>query len=205
MKRQIKMNRNRLEELAAGRVAGGLDRKEKREFQRLLSIASDAEKAGVASILNTAALAASALPRANAPFRVFQKLMPRVLKQARTMDAAAIAGGLKFVEGNDRSAWLSLPIPGVSFKLLSLDRAKDYAVVLAKLDPGATYPAHMHFGPEEIYMLSGDLWIGEVKLWAGDFHTAAPGSRHEVNRSDGGCVIIYVISKKDLAAQLAAV
>lgn len=54
-------------------------------------------------------------------------------------------------------------------------------------------------------MLTGDLWIGKVQLSAGDFHTAAPGSHHEMNRSETGCLILYVISKKDLAAQLAAV
>jgi anti-sigma factor ChrR (cupin superfamily) len=81
---------------------------------------------------------------------------------------------------------------------------QDYAMVLGKLDAGARYPAHRHDGPEQIYILSGDLSIGDVKLNAGDFHSAAPGSAHGVNSSEQGCVILAVLSKRDLLAQFAA-
>lgn len=128
-------------------------------FTNFYSRTSDISYTTALSILRDASLAEDVLQEVytqiwknskayKAPFRVFQKLMPRVLKQARTMDASIIPDGLKFVE-NDNSGWMTLPIPGVHFKLLSLDHSKDYAVVLARLDPGATYPAHLHFGSEE--------------------------------------------------------
>jgi len=74
---------------------------------------------------------------------------------------------------------------------------KDYAVVLGKLDPGASYPPHVHTGPEETFVLSGDLFIGEIKLPSGDFHTAAAGSRHGFNHSKGGCIILGIVTKKN--------
>lgn len=195
------MRADRLEELAAASVAGGLGSKERGELRRLLRMASQADKARVASILNVGALAALSLPRVQAPPSLLHKLMPRVIQKAKTFASGKLPEGLKFVLQNDDSGWLPLPIPGAYFKILSLDDEKDYAVVLGKLDAGASYPPHTHIGPEEVYVLTGDLSFGDVKLLAGDFQTAAAGSRHDVNRSENGCTILAILSKKDLQAQ----
>ena len=68
--------------------------------------------------------------------------------------------------------------------MLSLEQERGYAVLLGKLEPGARYPAHINSGPEDFYILTGDLVIGDRKLVAGDFHHADAGSRHEENYSD---------------------
>ncbi len=201
MSQKTNMSSHRLQELAAASVAGGLSKKERSEFQRLLGTASKADKAEVASILNTGALAALGAPRTQAPTELFQKIIPRIIKGSLELNDNAVPGGLKFVLEAQSSGWFPIGVPGAYFKLLSIDDAKSYAVVLGKLDAGASYPPHKHIGPEEIYVLSGDLFIGEVKLSAGDFHTAAAGSHHAVNRSEDGCVILAIISKKDFAAQ----
>src|SRR5687768_13618437 len=102
------MSAHRLEELAAGSVAGGLDKKELSEFQRLLRDASSTDKAQVASILNTGALAALSIRREKAPFGLLQKIIPRVVKQSKELDRKVIPGGLKFVWGSDDSEWLPM-------------------------------------------------------------------------------------------------
>ena len=56
-----------------------------------------------------------------------------------------------------------MPIPGASIKLLSLERERGYAVLLGKLEPGSRYPAHVNVGPEDFYILTGDLMIGDCK------------------------------------------
>ena len=47
---------------------------------------------------------------------------------------------------------------------------------------GAKYPAHSHFGPEQVYIISGDLSIGDVRLEAGSAAGVGTG-KHE---NDGG-------------------
>ena len=89
-------------------------------------------------------------------------------------------------------------------KLLSLDEEGDYALVLGKLEAGARYPSHAHKHAESLFMLSGDLHIGDEVIHAGDFHHADAGSGHGVNWSQTGCVLLAVLSKEDLLAQFAA-
>jgi quercetin dioxygenase-like cupin family protein len=199
------MSADRLEELSAGSLAGGLDAKERREFGKLMRAASPSDKASSASLFNTGAIAALCLPQVKPSAGLLQKMMPRIIKDSKAPDAKAPSESLKFVRGGGTAEWLSLPIPGVYFKLLSMDDSKDYVVVVGKLDPGASYPPHPHFAAEETYVLSGDLWIGDVKLVAGDFHIAAAGSQHGVNRSENGCEILHIISRRDFKAQLAGV
>jgi anti-sigma factor ChrR (cupin superfamily) len=43
----------------------------------------------------------------------------------------------------------------------------------------------------------------EVVLRAGDFHHAEAGTAHDVNWSEGGCVLLAVLSKEDLLNQFA--
>ena len=71
------------------------------------------------------------------------------------------------------SGWKPLPVPGAYIKPLSLEKERGYAVLLGKLDPGTRYPAHLNAGPEDFYILTGDLFIGDRKMVAGDFHHAA--------------------------------
>jgi anti-sigma factor ChrR (cupin superfamily) len=110
---------------------------------------------------------------------------------------------LAFIPQAGDAGWLPLPVAGAFVKLLSFDPSTEYAVVLGKLAPGARYPSHTHKRSEDIFMLSGDLHIGEQQvIRAGDFHHADAGSRHDVNWSDEGCVLLAVLSKEDLLAQL---
>ena len=113
-------------------------------------------------------------------------------------------GGFAFLRDTAGSGWLPLPIAGAFVKLLSFDAANDHATVLGKLDPGARYPGHTHRHPEDIFMLSGDLHIGDqAVIRAGDFHHADAGSTHGVNCSEEGCVLLAVLAKEDLLAQFA--
>jgi anti-sigma factor ChrR (cupin superfamily) len=116
--------------------------------------------------------------------------------------APASHAGLAFLREANGPGWLPLPVAGASVKLLSFDPASAYAVVLGKLEPGARYPGHRHIHPEDIFMLSGDLHVGDDLIRAGDFHHADAGSEHGVNWSEEGCVLLCVLSREDLLAQL---
>ncbi len=107
------------------------------------------------------------------------------------------AMGLSFLMATESTSWKQLPVSGASIKLLSLERERGYAVLLGKLEPGTRYPAHVNAGPEDFFILTGDLHIGATRLDGGDFHHADAGSWHEENWSENGCTLIAVLTLDD--------
>jgi anti-sigma factor ChrR (cupin superfamily) len=111
--------------------------------------------------------------------------------------------GFLFHGGEDSRGWKELPIRGAWLKFLSIDRERGYAVLLGRLEPGVRYPAHQHEGGEELYILTGDLHIGDRRLVAGDFHHADSGTSHPVNYSIDGCTLIAVLPAEHELVQFA--
>ncbi len=61
---------------------------------------------------------------------------------------------------------------------------------LLKLSPGAKLPTHHHTIEEECLVLEGDAFIGNETVFAGDYHLAKPGSKHEVLGSHNGALLL---------------
>jgi quercetin dioxygenase-like cupin family protein len=80
--------------------------------------------------------------------------------------------------------------PGLRIKTLNQITKIGRQTFMAELSPGAEYTDHDHDQDEEIYMISGDLIIGDVVLKAGDFHVAHAGKHHPTHRTVSGCVCI---------------
>src|SRR6185295_12480056 len=120
-------------------------------------------------------------PAVKPPSGLKDKVLKRIDRGTSALNADALKTaaltGLRFLDAGERG-WKQLPVPGASIKLLSRERDRGYAVLLGKLDPGVKYPAHTNVGPEDFYILTGDLHIGDLKLRAGDFHHADAGSLH---------------------------
>jgi anti-sigma factor ChrR (cupin superfamily) len=115
----------------------------------------------------------------------------------RPTTALAALAGLRFEDSAAQKDWKALPIPGAYIKLLSLEKERGYAVLMGKLDPGTRYPAHVNAGPEDFFILTGDLVIGDRKMRAGDFHHADGGSQHAENYSVEGCTLLAVLTTDD--------
>lgn len=143
------------------------------------------------------------LPAPNLPPTLKAKVLQRIQEEARTPRrqptslAEGVEAGLRFLPHAAESGWKALPIPGAYIKLLSLQRERGYAVLLGKLDPGVHYPAHTNAGPEDFYILSGDLQVSGRALRAGDYHHADAGSAHEENYSIEGCTLLAVLTVDD--------
>jgi anti-sigma factor ChrR (cupin superfamily) len=188
------------QELASLYALGALSPSEQQAFKAELS--GNPELQALALSLQSAiAVVARAIPAVAMP----PGLKDKVLRRVEEMAAAKTAGhaspdsriGLSFAFAAGESGWKQLPIPGASIKLLSLERDRGYAVLLGKLEAGTRYPAHLNAGPEDFYILTGDLHIGDRKLVAGDFHHADTGSQHEENYSAEGCTLIAVLTTSD--------
>ncbi|MEO8426188.1 MAG: cupin domain-containing protein [Verrucomicrobiota bacterium] len=209
------MNPEQLEELAALNAAGALEGKDLDEFQRLLTNADHHTKRILARFNNIAGLLAVSLPHRQQPSPgLRRKLLTRIETEASEIrktpadilnqHTEGALSGFTFISGNEAAGWRDIRVRGAAVKLLSVDQARGYAVVLGRLEPGARYPAHKHINGEDVFVLSGDLHIGENVLRAGDFHHADAGTSHGENFSETGCTILAVISTQDLLAQFAS-
>jgi quercetin dioxygenase-like cupin family protein len=89
-------------------------------------------------------------------------------------------------------------IPGIEVRRLALDPAARRTTMMIRMAPHTSYPPHRHAGPEECYVLSGELCIGnELRMRAGDFQRAERGSEHPLQWTEIGCVLLLVSSLED--------
>jgi anti-sigma factor ChrR (cupin superfamily) len=80
--------------------------------------------------------------------------------------------------------------PGLRIKMLNQIAKIKRQTFIAEFLPGTEYVDHSHDQDEEIYIISGDLIIGDIVLNAGDFHVAYAGKHHPTHRTRTGCVCI---------------
>jgi anti-sigma factor ChrR (cupin superfamily) len=88
--------------------------------------------------------------------------------------------------------------PGIECKLLAADTERHRVSMLVRLAPGASYPAHIHAGIEELHLLAGELWIDDRKLVPGDYNYGAPGAGDDRVWSETGCTCVLITSTKDI-------
>jgi quercetin dioxygenase-like cupin family protein len=111
--------------------------------------------------------------------------------------APASTQPLQYLSSNN-GAFEPTAVPGVEVRKLHVDAAEDKVTMLVRMAAGSSYPAHRHGGPEECFVLSGDLEVGdELEMHSGDFQRAAVGSVHPVQSTRGGCLLLITSSLKD--------
>ena len=189
------------QELASLHVLGALDAGEARAFEAELCVNAELREL-VIELQRASDLMALASPHVPLPGSLREKVTARIAAAGSSggcnlPPAFAVFAGLRFDEAAESRGWKPLPIPGAFIKLLSLEKERGYAVLLGKLEPGTRYPAHVNAGPEDFFILSGDLVIGDRKLVAGDFHHADLGSQHAENHSVEGCTLLAVLTTGD--------
>jgi quercetin dioxygenase-like cupin family protein len=188
------------QERASLYALGALTPAEERAFEKEL-LGNPELHTFTRGLQRTSNLIVGSVPMAELPADLKGKVLRRIEqaegeKSSAKIPASALAG-LRFLDAAAESGWKQLPVPGAFIKLLSLEKERGYAVLLGKIEAGVRYPAHVNAGPENFYILSGDLVVGDRKLRAGDFHHADSGSKHEVNYSVEGCTLLAVLTTDD--------
>lgn len=199
----------RQQEQASLYVLGALNGPEESAFEQDLLQNTQLQEL-VRTLRETAHVLLRAVPRHEPPPALKQRIMrqlearPQNTSQAQetsTMSTTSVSPsvvqdsiGFAFVAAADPSGWKALPVPGAWIKLLSVNRTAGYVVALGRLDPGTRYPAHIHAGSEDLYLLTGDLHVGEHAMQPGDFHHSDPGTEHGVNYSPNGCTLLAILS-----------
>ncbi|WP_325059692.1 cupin domain-containing protein [Vitreimonas sp.] len=128
-------------------------------------------------------------------------LRPPSALQARLSERIAheTGGSLPTVPAPDWSEpdWENVA-PGIECKLLATDEDRQRVSMLVRLAPGASYPSHTHSGVEELFLLDGELWIDERKLYPGDYNYGQPGAGDDLVWSENGCTCVLVTSTRDI-------
>ncbi len=190
------MNPERIQELAAMAAVGALDGQDLIDWEQYLAQGDPSGPRELAAFRDAMATSGLFLVGSEKPS---PSLKGRILEKVRVPNPKAtetIVGqpGFNFIWAGAAEKWKALPVPGAFVQLLSTDPARGYAVLLGKLEPGTHYPPHIHSYSEQIYVLTGDLRISDQVLRAGDFHSAAAGTKHGDNYSEEGCTILAVLS-----------
>ena len=190
------------QEQASLYVLGALTGAEQQTFGAQLRGSSELRDF-VFALQQTTGLLVMATPFVRPPRELKDKVLRRIETAAGLVNqpatqhpgvAVASLAGLRFLSADDTVGWKQLPVPGAWIKLLSIERERGYAVLLGKLEPGVRYPAHMNVGPEDLYVVTGDLHVGDRTLRPGDFHHADAGSLHGENYSLDGCTLLAVLT-----------
>ena len=184
---------NRLTPGTRDRVAsyalGLLDARQSRAFREHLAEGCSICQSELRAALKTV----SCLSLAVADAAPLPHLRDRILDRVKSMPDPAPEGIHVVREG---AGWQSAGMEGISTKQLYVDPARDSVTMLVRMQPGATYPSHRHGGPEQCFVLEGDL-IQDIVLNAGDYTCAEPHTIHPVSRTTKGCLLLIVSSTHD--------
>ncbi|MGH9456866.1 MAG: cupin domain-containing protein [Thermoanaerobaculia bacterium] len=88
--------------------------------------------------------------------------------------------------------------PGIFCKLLANDTERHRVSMLVRLLPGVEYPPHEHAELEELYLLDGELWIDDRKLYPGDYNRAEAPTGDKRVWSETGCTCVLITSTEDI-------
>ena len=114
----------------------------------------------------------------------------------KAWDAAGDPKADLHVVRNDEGEWQQVR-KGVFAKQLYVDRTRDLATMLIRMEPGSRYVPHRHAAPEQCFILQGDVREGTHVFRAGDFQCLSAGSTHGAQWTEEGCLLLIVSSLHD--------
>lgn len=135
-------------------------------------------------ITDSAATVALDIPLVKPP----DSLRARVLASIKPKDVEVVRSG----EGR----WKQLA-PGVSACRLHYNRERGEITSLLRIEAGASYAPHRHTGPEQCYVLEGEVFDDRNRFGAGDYEYIAAGTTHGAQRTEHGCLLLIISSVHD--------
>lgn len=195
------MIRDEVEALALADAIGALDADEQRRLQALVATLSQEEQAQVARLYDMSQALAASAPQASPSPRVRESLMAAITNSAAGTASASRPNN--FTLAAAEGEWVETPLPGITLKVLAIDRGRNLATMLLRGAPGARYPSHHHSTCEECYIVSGSVVIEGRVLRAGDFHHAEGDTDHGEIYTIEGAEVLLVGAISDYLPDLA--
>jgi quercetin dioxygenase-like cupin family protein len=178
-------------ELAALYALDALDAGEKTQFEDHLRAGCESCAAEVRSLHDVGIAIGASVP-IDPPATLRERLMSRVARTPRRPGIAYDESGL-LIARSEEISWKTLA-PGISYKPLYRDKARNSDTMLIRMDAGARLPSHRHAQVEELFLLSGDLHVEDQVMHAGDYCRANLGSVHDQSYSETGCLFLLMAS-----------
>jgi anti-sigma factor ChrR (cupin superfamily) len=97
----------------------------------------------------------------------------------------------RFIE-TESLPWIETT-PGNKMKVIYHDQATGMLTILARLEPGAGIPPHVHEDLEQTFVLEGSLVDDERECTAGNFVIRAKGSRHAPTAPNGCTMLVFFL------------
>jgi anti-sigma factor ChrR (cupin superfamily) len=180
-------------ELAALYAAGAFPDHERTDYEVHLAEGCAACNEELSRLNGVVAALSAGLPAVTPPSPIRDSLLRRI---AATREAVP-SGRELFILKAEEGAWEQMPIPGMQMRKLFVDEINKRMTALVRMAPGSSYPIHLHHGPEECLVLEGDLRVGDHVLRAGDYQRAPAGTRHGIQSTEHGCLILVTASLDD--------
>ena len=105
------------------------------------------------------------------------------------LSLAALAS--RFIE-TESVPWIETG-PGNKMKVIYHDPSTGMLTILARLEPGAGIPAHVHEDLEQTFVIEGSLRDDEGECTAGNFVIRAKGSRHAPTAPKGCTMLVFFL------------
>ena len=93
--------------------------------------------------------------------------------------------------------WKAGGLPGIFQKTLFYEKEGGFSTSMIRMTAGTHYPSHQHAGVEELYLLEGDLRVGNLVMRAGDYCRGEAGSIHEEIFTNEGCLFMVTSCSRD--------
>lgn len=195
-------------ELAALYASGSMTLAEREWFEQHIDSGCSECRSELSRLRNVVdGLTLAALPMAPQP-QTRRTLLERVAAERGASKAesplsphlehsAPAAATTPFTLRATEGEWQETSVPGVSIRTLYIDRQGDQYRAMVRMAAGASYPRHIHSGPEHCFVLEGDLHVEGDVLRAGDYQVAPPGSHHGRQWTEGGCLLLISSSLHD--------
>jgi len=185
-----------ISEQAALYAMGSLTGEERDAFERLLAAGDPEAVAAVEAFQLTMEELVVAAPSPAIRPNTKDRLMAGVLNSKLAGFEEPEPGVHVLRAGNGR--WRETGFPGVTTKILHIEKETRIATTLLRLEPGAKYPPHSHSMLEQCLVISGDVRLGsKLQIFAGDYEKALPGTEHEFLTSDSGCELLIISCLED--------
>jgi anti-sigma factor ChrR (cupin superfamily) len=187
-----KYTKDEIRELAASYALGNLSDAAKKEFEELLR----KRDRSIEKELKTFEEVFEHLLYDAGPMGEPEGLEGRLLDRIRNEKRKKSTDeGFLYVR-RDEGKWVEI-MGGVKVKNLYRNPERNYATFLVRMEPGATFPDHVHSDTEECYIIEGDLRMGGQVFGKGDYIRAEAHSTHESISTDNGCFLLIAASEEN--------
>ena len=184
---------NAVRELAPLYAIGALNAEEQAQFEEHLAECA-ACAADMRAFEDVASSLGSSVP-AEPPPELRERLMAKIHGAPQVPGLVFEDRGL-LVSRSEEMAWRQMG-PGIEVKLLYRDPARKYHTSLVRMEAGAHYPSHRHREIEELFVLSGELFVEGQTVRAGDYCRAESGTIHGETFTGTGAMFLLMASQLD--------